>query len=246
MPRLSVGVDGFGTYPMQTRKIFALLWRINAIIILLVGLIAGAVLSVAGYMLFKDATRTRHVDNVANTALGDVRESAAELGSFGPIQGSTALRAPLTVRQTYALGSGSKEAGSTRNYLYFEPSTRSAYWLRPSMDRVILSSVALPAAEYGEKKQNAVVYVHVTVDKDTNGDDRLTESDAKQIAISAPNGKGYRVLVAKADRLNEATLLASGRLLILYSTGAKLAAVELNPNDLSSPVAEYEVPTSLK
>ena len=156
------------------------------------------------------------------------------------------LRAPLTVRQTYSLGSGSKEAGSTRNYLYFEPLKRSAYWLRPSMDGVILRSIALPPAEYGEEKQNAVVYVHVTVEKDTNGDDRLTESDAKQIAISAPNGKGYRVLVAKADRLNEATLLTSGQLLILYSTGAKLAAVELNPNVLSSPVAEYEVPTSLK
>lgn len=231
---------------MQTRKLFAQIWRINAIIILLVGLISGAVLSVVGYMLFKDATRTRHVDNVANTALGDVRESTAELGSFGEIPGSAVLRAPLTVRQTYALGSGSKEAGSTRNYLYFEPSTRSAYWLRPSMDGVILSSVPLPSAEYGEKKPNAVVYVHVTVDMDTNGDDRITDTDTKRIAISAPNGKGYRVLVPKADRLNEATLLTSGRLLVLYSTGAKLAAVELNPNDLSSPVSEYEVPTSLK
>lgn len=231
---------------MQTRKLFVLLWRINAIIILLVGSIAGAALSVACYLLFKDATQVRHVDNVANTALGDVRESVAELGSFDSIQGSTVVRAPLTVRQTYALGPSSKEAGSTRNYLYFEPSTRSAYWLRPSMDSVILSSIALPSTEYGEKKQHAIVYVHVTVDIDTNGDARLTESDAKQIAISAPNGKGYRVLVAKADHLNEAMLLASGRLLILYSIGTKLAAIELNPNDPSSPVAEYEVPTSLK
>lgn len=231
---------------MQTRKLFVQIWRINAIVILLVGLIAGAVLSVAGYMLFKDATRTRHVDNVANTALGDVRESMAELGSFGKIPGSTVLRAPLTVRQTYALGSGSKEAGSTRNYLYFEPSTRSAFWLRPSMDGVILSSVPLPSAEYGETKPNAVAYVHVTVDKDTDGDDRLTESDAKQIAISAPNGKGYRILVTKADRLNNATLVASTRLLILYSAGTKLAAVEVNPVDLSAPVTEYEVTTALK
>ncbi len=126
---------------MQTRRLFSLIWRINAIVILLVGLIAGAVLSVAGYLLFKDATRTRHVDNVANTALGNVRETAAELGSFGEIPGASVLRAPLNVRQTYALGSGSKEAGSTRNYLYFEPSTRATSWLRPSMGGRILSSV---------------------------------------------------------------------------------------------------------
>jgi hypothetical protein len=231
---------------MHTQKLFAQIWRINAVIILLVGLIAGAVFSVVGYILFKEATRTRRVDNVANTVLGDVRESAAELGSFSAIPGSTVLRAPLTVRQTYALNSGFKEAGSTRNYLYFEASTRSAYWLRPSMDSVILTSVALPSTEYGEKKLNAVVYVHVTVDKDSNGDERLTESDAKQIAISAPNGKSYRVLVTKADRLNEATLLSPTRLLILYSVGTKLAAVELNPTDFSSPATEYEVPTALK
>lgn len=231
---------------MQSRKFFAQLWRINAVIILLVGLMAGAVLSIAGYMLLQDSMRTRHVDNVANTALGDVRESAAELGSFDSIQGSTVIRAPLTVRQTYSIGSGSKEAGSIRNYLYFEPATHSAYWLRPSMDGVILSSVALPSTEYSERKKSVVAHVHVIVDKDSNGDNRLTESDTKQIAISDPNGKNYRVLVPKADRLNEARILDSGRLLILYSSGSKLAAVELNPADLSSSVTEYLLPTALK
>lgn len=231
---------------MQTRKLFAHIWRINAVVILLVGLIAGAVLCIVGYTLFKEATRTRHVDNVASTVLGDVRESTAELGSFDVIPGSTVLRAPLSVRQTYALGSGSKEAGSTRNYLYFEPSTRSAYWLRPAMDGLILSSIALPVTEYGKPMVNTVVHVYVSIEKDTNSDDRLTESDAKQIAISSPNGKNYRVLVAKADRLNEATLLSPSRLLILYSTGAKLAGVEVNPTDFASPITEYAIPFTLK
>lgn len=231
---------------MQTHKLFARIWRINSVIILLVGLIAGSVLSILGYMLLKDAMRTRQVDNVANVALGEVQASTAELGSFAEIPGSSALRAPLTVNQTYALGSGSKEAGSTRNYLYFEPATRSASWLRPSMDSVILSSTALPSTDYDEKKKDAIVFVHVTIDKDTNGDDRLTASDTKRIAVSSPNGKNYRVLVDNADRLNEATLLASGRLLILYSTGTKLSAIELDPKDLSSPLTGYEVPTALK
>jgi len=231
---------------MQNRKLFALLWRINAVVILLVGLAAVAVLGVAAYVFFKDATRTRYVDNVANTALDDVRESTAELGSFEQIPGSTMLRAPITVHQSYAMGPGYKEAGSVRNYLYVEPTTRSAHWLRPSMNGLILSSTALPSAGRGERERDAVVYVHVTVEKDTNGDERLTESDAKQIAVSAPDGKGYRVLVDKADRLNEATLLPDGQLLVLYSTGAKLTAVELHPANLALPVATYEVNTSLR
>lgn len=247
-PKLTYGnTSKVGTaYSMQTRKFFAHLWRINAVIILLVGLMAGVVLSITGYMLLRDSMRTRHVDNVANTALGDVLESAAELGSFDSIQGSTVIRAPLTVRQTYSIGSGSKEAGSIRNYLYVEPTKHTAHWLRSSMDGVILSSVALPSPAYGENKKDVVAYVHVIVDKDSNGDNRLTESDTKQIAISAPNGKNYRVLIPKADRLNEATILDSGRLLILYSLGSKLAAVELNPVDPSSSVTEYVLPTTLK
>lgn len=231
---------------MQTRKLFALLWRINAIVILFVGLIAGVVLGLVGYMLFKEATQTRHVDNVANTILGDVRESAAELGSFNPIPGSSVLRAPLIVRQTYSIGAGSKEAGSTRNYLYFDPTTRSAYWLRPTMDRVILSDTMLPDREYHEKNASAVAYVYVSVEKDTNNDDRLTESDEKQIAISSPNGKSHRVVVPKADSLNEATLISPTRLLILYSKGAKLAAVEVDPSDFASSITEYEIPVTLK
>ncbi|MEO3712484.1 hypothetical protein [Roseateles flavus] len=92
---------------MQTRRVFTLLWRVNALIILVVGLLATALLAAAGYLLLKDATRTRHVDDIARTALGDVRDSRAELGAFGPIHGSPLLRARLTVPQTYALGSGS-------------------------------------------------------------------------------------------------------------------------------------------
>ncbi|MBB2483801.1 hypothetical protein H5407_01025 [Mitsuaria sp. WAJ17] len=231
---------------MQTRRFFTLLWRVNALIILVVGPLASALLAAAGYLLLKDATRTRHIDDVASTALGDVRDSRAELGAFGPIHGSPLLRAPLTVQQTYALGSGSKEAGSVRNYRYVDPSRRSAHWLLPSMDSVILSSEALPSNEYESKTRQAVAYVDVTVSADSSGDDRLSASDAQQIAMSAPDGKGYRLLADKADRLLDARLLDRGRLFILHAKGKKLTAIELNARDLSSQVVSYELPASIR
>mgnify|MGYP000954309856 CR=1 FL=1 len=231
---------------MQTRRLFARIWRINAIVILLAGVIGTVVLSLVGYLLFRDGTRVRQVDNVANIALGEVRESAADLGVFSTIAGSSVLRAPLTVRQTYAIGSVSEEAGPTRNYLYLDPSSRAAHWLRPTMSGVILSSIPIPASEFGEQELKAVVFVHVTVDRDSNGDDRLTESDSKQIAVSAPDGTGYRVLVAEAEKLNAATLISPTRLLVVYSTGTKLSAVEADVDDLSSAVTRYDIPTALR
>jgi hypothetical protein len=226
---------------MLTRKFFSRIWRVNAIIILLAGLLATGLLCVAGFSLIASLTRTRHVDNVATTALGEAKESSAELGSFEAIAGSTVLRAPLTVRHSGALGS-SYESGTTRNYLYFDPSTRSTHWLCPSMDGVVLSSTALPADDYGAPKSNTMVAVHVVVNKDSNNDERLTDSDSKQIAVSAPDGTGYRVVVAQADRLNKALMLSPTRLLILYSMGSKLAAVELDASNLAAAATTYEIP----
>lgn len=226
---------------MLTRKFFSRIWRINAIIILLAGVLATGLLCVAGVSLIASLTRPRHVDNVATTALGEAKESSAELGSFEAITGSAVLRAPLTVRNSGALGK-SYESGTTRNYLYFDPATRSTHWLCPSMDGVVLSSTLLPTTDYGATKADAVVAVHVVVNKDSNNDERLTDSDSKQIAVSAPDGTGYRVLVAQADRLNKALMLSPTRLLILYSIGSKLAAVEVDASNLAAAATTYEIP----
>ncbi len=225
-------------------KFFALLWRINAIIIAVVGLIAAVVLGMAGYLVFKDITRARQVSNVANIALDTVGETKAQLGTFEAVMGTSVLRASLNVRQSYPLGSVSKEAHSTRNYLYFDPSTRTTYWLRSNMNGVILYSMMFPNSVH--EKENALIAVHVIVEKDSNHDERLSEQDNKQIAISMPNGKNYRILVPKVEEIHAVTLLPSGRLLIIYALGKKLTAVEVNTQDLSSEVVTYPLSATFK
>ena len=231
---------------MNHRRFFAFVWRVNAVLILLVGVLAAVVLTVLGYMLLKDATRTRTVDDVANLALGDIDKQSAEIGAFHAVPGVAVLRAPLRVQETYALGSGSKEAGSTRNYLHFDPSSKSAYWLKPSMEGLILQSEQLPKSEYGQPEPDTVAFVYVSVERDSNGDSRLTATDVKSIAMSDASGKNYRTVVEKADRLNDARLIAPDRLLILYSIGTQLAAVEVNPQQPSAPVQAYDVITGAK
>jgi hypothetical protein len=88
-----------------------------------------------------------------------------------------------------------------------------------------------------------VAFVYVSVERDSNGDSRLTATDVKSIAMSDASGKNYRTLVEKADRLNDARLIAPDRLLILYSIGAQLAAVEVNPQQPSAPMQAYDVIT---
>ena len=234
----------------MTRRITQIVWRINAYIILFVGMLGVLALSVTVFLMIEGATRTRPVDRVANAVLNDVndvRASTSVLGGFDAIAGTAVLRAPLTIQPAYALGSSAKEAGSTRNYFYFDPLTRSGHWLLSDTKSVILSSSTLPVrANYGDKTAAAVVFIHQVVDNDTSGDDRLSDVDDRSIAISAPDGTGYRVLVRQASRMNHATLIAPQRLLVLYAKGAGLRAIEVDPTDVKSPVIDYEVPIALK
>lgn len=231
---------------MNHRRFFAFVWRVNAVLILLVGVLAAVVLIMFSYLFFKDATRTRAVDDVANLALGDIDKQSAEIGAFHAVPGVAVLRAPLRVQETYALGAGSKEAGSTRNYLHFDPSSKSAYWLKPSMEGVILQSEQLPKSEYGQPEPDAVAFGYVSVERDSNGDSRLTATDVKTIAMSDASGRNYRTVVEQADRLNDARLIAPDRMLILYSVGTRLAAVEVNPQQPSAPMQAYDVITGAK
>ncbi len=230
---------------MPARKLFVHIWRINGLIILLIGLFGLITVGSLGFMLIKDMMRSPQVDSVANAALGDEGESRAELGTFATITGSNAIRAPLNIQHYFKSGSSSRDGGGTRNYLYFSPATRTSHWLLPSMDSVILSSNPLPQHDYREASSPALLYIHVVVSRDSNNDRQLNSNDLKDIAISTPDGKAYRVLVSAADRLADARLIDPQRLLVLYSRGSRLIAAEVDPMDVDAEVEEYEVSTAL-
>ena len=229
------------TRNMSARRFFATVWRINAIIVLVVGVLAGAVLTAAAYLLYRDATRTRHVDNVVSVALGEDVSSKATLGRFESLPKTAVLRAPLHVMQSYSIASGSKEASSIRNYLFYDPSTRTTRWLKPSMDSLIVQTWALPEEEGQESRLNWVASVYAIVTSDTSGDGTLSDSDRIKIASSDPDGSNFRVLVESADRLNEARFLSRDKILLLYSAGSKLYAVEFDPQQPQQAAESYEV-----
>jgi hypothetical protein len=226
---------------MTSRRFFATIWRINAIVLLVAGILASVVLISTAFLFYKDATRTRHADDVARVAVGGDLPSKATLGNFEGLPKTAVLRAPLRVTQSYSIGSGSKEASSVRNYLFYEPSTRTTRWLKPSMESLIIQTWSVPEDETRDSRLNWVSSVYAVVASDTSGDGTLTESDHIQIASSNPDGSNFRVLVEKADRVNEARLLSADRVLVLYSVGAQLYGVEFNPQQPEAVPQRFEV-----
>ena len=122
-----------------------------------------------------------------NVADEQLDRSKAQLGTFAKIAGSTVLRAPLRLEQEYGFSSGSKETSSVQNYLFYDPSSASAYWLVPGYKGLFLSTHELPEREYSKPESPVVAVVYELVDSDSTGDKRLTASDAKVVAVSNPS-----------------------------------------------------------
>ena len=87
---------------MTSRRVFAVIWRLNAVLILLTAVLACAVLSFGAWQIYRDATRTRRASAVVNIAEDRIDRSRLQLGSFQKIEGSGVLRAPLQIEQQYA------------------------------------------------------------------------------------------------------------------------------------------------
>ena len=55
---------------MTSRRFFATVWRVNAIMILVTAVLACAVLSFGAWQIYREATRTRQATGVLNVADG--------------------------------------------------------------------------------------------------------------------------------------------------------------------------------
>jgi len=213
---------------MTSRRVFAVIWRVNAVLILLTAVLACAVLSFGAWQIYREATRTRRVSAVVNIAEDRIDRSRLQLGSFQKIEGSGVLRAPLQIEQQYAFGSGSKETISTQNYLFYDPASRSSHWLLPGNQGLFLSLRELPERGDSRPERPIVAVVYELVEADTTGDHRLTASDAKVVAVSTASGLRFTRVLTGVEEINGVILTADARILVLYTSASTLKAAEID------------------
>ncbi len=225
---------------MKNRRIFTKIWRINAVIILLGGLLASSVMAVSLVAILRSLFQTQRVNNVVNVTESSNIESTAQLGTFERITGSSILRAPLYRQQSYdqasanrAYSSYSKETNAIENYLFFDELQKTTYWLKPRATALILSDKLL--SESPESQNNSVpdqrppvAFLYLLVEADTNNDKRLTESDRISLAMSDASGLRFKVLVPQVDQLHGTSRVQNQRVSILYSTDKKLKIADIN------------------
>ena len=212
---------------MRGRRFFAIVWRTNALLILVTAVLACAVLAYGTWQIYRETTRTRQATGVMNVAEEQIDRSKVELGRFDAIAGTNVLRAPLQLQQVYGFSSGSKEATSVQNYLFYDSSDGTSRWLVPGRKGLFLSAHELPEREYAKAAKPVLVVVYELVEADTSGDGKLTASDAKTIALSDPVGSRFTRVLTGVEDINGTTLTSSGRVLVLYTASSALKAAEI-------------------
>ncbi|WP_018320939.1 hypothetical protein [Bradyrhizobium sp. WSM2793] len=205
----------------KTDRFFRNLWRFNAIAL------AGAtvlfimlVLFVTASMLY-DQTRPRQVTNVVNVGAQETVSNEFALGIPGVISGTPYVLVSLIRGQSYG-GSGSlypkRSDRNVVNLLFLNVSTNETRWLFEGAGQLIIENHSMfNRMKTGpDDGRTAVGFFYVVVDKDTDGDKRLSEHDALSLAVTAVDGTGYRKLIDGIEQVYAVQQVAEDKALVLY------------------------------
>jgi hypothetical protein len=202
-------------------RFFRGVWRFNAFAI------AGATVLFIGLILFVaasfiyDQARPHRVTNVVNVGAQEAVSNAFSLGTPGAISGTPYVQLSL-IRGQSSGGSGSlypkRSDLNVVNFLFVNVSTNEPRWLFEGVGQLIIDSYPMfnRMKAASDDARTVVGRLYIVVDKDTNGDQRLSEHDAVALAASAADGTGYRKLIEGIEQVYSVQQVAEDKALVLY------------------------------
>lgn len=203
---------------MEDKKIFKNIWRFNAVIIAIAGILGVIVLLFSSYLIYKDTTRDRYKREIVNIDTEASIEEKFRLGHLQAIKGSMSVIIPLYSEQSFSLNySGYKATTSTRNILFSDLHNETNKWLLPHNKYLITEHKLINESNSYNSDENIVTILYKIVKNDTNNDSRLTENDKLIISLSEPDGNNYTEVLKNVDTIIGYELINKEVIAILYS-----------------------------
>ncbi len=168
-----------------------------------------------------------------NLADEEIESETFHFGSFEASPGSDFLSAPLYTQQGYPLGSISKSSESSRNYLFYNPTTGAAHWLLPDNKGLVEWRSQFPASRYNQDPEPVRGVLWQVIASDTNGDRKLTENDLSTIFVSDASGRPLRELISDVQQVHGANQFSPDRVALMFLKENRLRAAVVSLNDLS-------------
>ena len=198
-------------------RVFDWIWRVNGLILLVLGALAlaGALMLVTEMAGFASRDRPEeHLTQVAGTDLstGDLR-----LDDFDEVTGTRYLHAELSARQEHIASGGSRDVGFAHNILFFDTRTKQAHWLLAENDQT------LPSVSFvvdGSERQRTALALLVEIQP---------QQGSRRLSIASPGGEGLTPIAESTDALLGYHLVDKGSLLVFYVSGGVARVVDLDP-----------------
>lgn len=199
-------------------KFFKYIWRFNALVISGAAVLCILLGSFAAIKVFRGETQERHVTNVVNVGTQEKAKGEFVLG-YPKIDGADYVRIPLYRDQSYDMSYYSKSSGGNEvNYLFLNSSNNESKWLLENTNQLFISDIVLfdKLKNASAETNKAVGIVYTLVEKDSDGDGRLTNKDVITLSTSAIDGTNYRKLIVDIERLYSVKQIAHDKVLVLY------------------------------
>lgn len=212
---------------------FRFVWRFNGVVVALMLLAAVVIAAVGGYRLLSEPDRARPARTIVNAAADSRGEPSWEFGHLLSVEGTSYVILPLETGRNRARGYSSESVGSTRNLLFIDSAGSTRRWLFPNNDYLIIDHT--PLLENTGRAVNGRVsaLLYTLAKSDSDGDGRLTRGDALSVALSRPDGSGYREILDGLGNLLGHARVDRDTLLLVYQKQDVTYSVTLGLKDFS-------------
>jgi len=225
----------------KLNKFDKIVWRINGVLILSVGVVAGFVLLFALYGIFKNKSGDRNVRNIINVNKETQKKEYLFLGTFSKVEGREFFICPLRANQKYDRSYYSKSASSVRNYLYFNQNDSSSRWLLESNNWLINDKYLIYKNFNKDRKKITNGFFYEIVKKDTNGDGILNYDDNKSIYHSNFDGTNLIVVLEETADILGINQIDDKKSVIFHKNDKKTQAVVVD-NSTGDVVKKSDLP----
>ena len=209
------------------KHFFGFVWRFNALAIAGVSLMALFVGTYAVFEIGRDVFwRPYRAHDVARVSPADgtgggsgVRTDLA-VSRFSAIRGTTTLWSPVEATQTYDYRTSSKQASSTRNYVFYDTVAGTSHKLLEDDERLITEARELRADDPDARLPPKALFFAL-IEADTNKDGVLNNDDTVTLALARTDGRDLTRLEGSQGYFAGDSISANGNELILVVRDGK-------------------------
>jgi hypothetical protein len=216
---------------MEENKFFKYLWRVNGVVLLIVGFLAIGVLTFAGYKIYSETMRERGQVSIVNIQPKAEIKEKWELGYMSKVPGTSIIILSLNSDQSYSQSYYNKSTLSARNYLFIDAENNTKHWLFKTNQQLVISIEKM--TKHIEQKNRMTTILYKIVKEDTNNDKRLTNKDLYTIGLSQPDGTGYKEVLRDIEMLFGHQFHGEDKLLLIYQKKGINYSVNVNLFDFS-------------